>query len=153
MPETDMDSARKIVDTLVDVMIDAMGAGLAAPQIGIAKRIFVFRAERSDDAPIIKMINPEILLKSDKMVSDEEGCLSIRGPDDVPVFYDVMRPESVVVSWFDEFGAAHKREFDGFSARVIQHEMDHLDGILFIDHISLLNRERVMSKVRKRKNQ
>jgi len=150
-PVTDIDAARKILADMELCMIAATGAGLAAPQVGVPLRMFIIRTEPTEDSEIIKMINPEILKKSDTRVPHEEGCLSILGPDDYPVFCDVMRPEKITVTWFDETGAAHKREFDGFAARVIQHEMDHLDGVLFVDHLSSLNRERVMSKVRKRK--
>jgi peptide deformylase len=136
-------------------MDKADGVGLAAPQVGILSRFFVMREIRArGDVPggVIKMINPKIVSKSDKLVEMEEGCLSLLGPDNIPVFANVTRPESVIVQWIDEAGREYSREFTGFMARIAQHEMDHLDGILFIDHVSSLRREMVINKIKKRKN-
>jgi peptide deformylase len=129
-------------------MMDAQnGVGLAAPQVGILSRFLVMRKPGS----LICMINPKIIEKSAELVVLEEGCLSILGPDSIPVFADVVRPESVTVDWTDENGRPHSQKFSGIVARVVQHEIDHLDGILFIDYLSSIKREMVMNKVKKRK--
>ena len=148
------DELRATLDSMVALTGEQMGAGLAAPQVGISQRFLVMYAPISEDdmGPPIKMINPKIVSKSDACSTLEEGCLSILGPDHNPVFANVERAESVVVEWTDELGAMQSREFSGFAARVVQHEIDHLDGILFIDHLSSVKREQVVNKTKKRKN-
>ena len=143
---------------MVRMMDTQNGAGLAAPQVGVSKRFCVIRDIRgrdSDDrdpaSPILKMINPRIVAKSAEMITGEEGCLSILGPDNMPVYANVTRPSSVTVEWTDQNGVTHTREFTGIAARIVQHELDHLDGILFIDHLPAVKREMVMNKVKKRK--
>jgi peptide deformylase len=136
-------------------MMDAQsGVGLAAPQVGITKRFIVMKEvkNRKDPGVVHKMLNPRIVAASGKTCVLEEGCLSVLGPDDLPIYADVERPESVVAAWTDEHGREREREFKGYSARIFQHELDHLDGILFIDHLSPVKREIMMRKVRKRKN-
>ncbi|MCL2757892.1 MAG: peptide deformylase [Alphaproteobacteria bacterium] len=132
---------------MVGMMDTHHGVGLAAPQVGILSRFLVMKA--GDE--IIRMVNPKITEKSPEIAVLEEGCLSILGPDGIPIFADVARPESVVVEWMDERGRPHNRKFSNTCARIVQHEIDHLDGILFIDYLSSAKREMVMNKVRKRK--
>ncbi|MCL2331520.1 MAG: peptide deformylase [Proteobacteria bacterium] len=137
------------------MMDDQNGAGLAAPQVGISRRFLVMKDIKNGDpdianSPTLKMINPKITAKSAESIRLEEGCLSVLGPDG-PVFADVIRPRTATVEWTDEHGKPHVREFTGTAARVVQHEIDHLDGILFIDYLSSAKREMVMRKVKKRK--
>lgn len=138
-----------MLEEMEKLMTKQKGVGLAAPQIGIAKR-FLIMMDLKAKKPI-KMINPKIVSKSENVIIKEEGCLSIIGPDDLPVFTDVARSDSVTVEWTDEKGNKQRVEMKNFMARIVQHEIDHLDGILFIDHLSPVKREMVMNKVRKRK--
>jgi peptide deformylase len=147
----------QILDQMVAMMDEQNGVGLAAPQVGISKRFLVMRdiqdprkSGEKSDAPVLKMINPTITAKSDDLVVLEEGCLSVLGPDG-PVFADVERPVAVMIEWIDENGAPHAREFTEIAARIAQHEIDHLDGILFIDYLSSAKREMLMNKVKKRR--
>jgi peptide deformylase len=140
---------RESLDEMAAIMDEWKGVGLAAPQVGILRRFLVMM--NPDTKEVLKMINPSILSRSEKACVMNEGCLSVLGPDDLPVFADVSRPESVLAEWTDENGVSRKREFSGVSARIVQHEIDHLDGILFIDYLSSTKREMVMRKVRKRK--
>jgi len=152
------DAVRDALASMAQMMESQNGVGLAAPQVGIGKRFFVMKDVESipkngklSDAPVLKMINPVITARSPDTIVWEEGCLSILGSDDLPVYADVVRPERVTIEWTDENGVAHNREFTGYSARIAQHELDHLDGILFIDHLPQVKRELVMNKVKKRK--
>ncbi|MCL2629284.1 MAG: peptide deformylase [Alphaproteobacteria bacterium] len=135
-----------LLDAMADAMFAAKGAGLAAPQVGVSQRVIVMRPDRGIE--VLKMINPELSEFSDDKISMEEGCLSVLGPDG-PVYAHLTRPESVRVKWTDENGILHDEIFDGFKARVIQHEFDHLEGVLFIDRVSSLKRAMIMSKVKK----
>ena len=137
------------MDEMVQMMQNQNGVGLAAPQVNITKRFLVMM--NPDTNEVFKMINPKIVTKSEKLVVMEEGCLSVLGPDDLPVFADVERPESVEVEWTDENGKHLAAKMSGLPARIVQHETDHLDGILFIDYLSPVKREMVMRKVRKHK--
>ena len=137
------------MDEMVKMMHEQNGVGLAAPQVNITKRFLVMMDP--DTNTVFKMINPKIVTKSEKLIMMEEGCLSVLGPDDLPVFADVMRPESVDVEWTDENGEHMGAKMSGLPARIVQHETDHLDGILFIDYLSPVKREMVMRKVRKHK--
>ena len=142
------DNIRKTLDSMESLMRAERGAGLAAPQVGVLLRMIVFAEER--DGKVHKAINPKIISRSAKLVVMNEGCLSVQGPGG-PVFADVERPESIVMEWADENGAPHREELGGIAARVVQHEVDHLDGILFIDYLSSAKREMVMRKVRKKR--
>ena len=137
------------LDEMVQMMREQNGVGLAAPQVNITKRFLVMMNPDTDE--VFKMINPVITKKSDKLCTMEEGCLSVLGPDDLPVFADVSRPESVEVEWTDENGKPMAAKMSGLPARIVQHETDHLDGVLFIDYLSPVHREMVMRKVRKHK--
>jgi len=139
-----------MLDRMVAMMNDQNGIGLAAPQVGISQRFLVMKniRKQGEAGIVLKMINPWIVAKSMDQSVVEEGCLSVLGPGG-PVFADVSRPANVIVAWTDETGAQHKQEFTGFAARIVQHEIDHLDGILFIDYLSSTKREMVMNKVKK----
>jgi peptide deformylase len=146
------DDVRRTLDMMERIMRGESGAGLAAPQVGILKRMLVFMEikKRGEAGIAHRVINPKILSRSEKKRLMEEGCLSVQGPNG-PVFANVERPESIVVEWTDENGERQKKEFGGLAARALLHEIDHLDGVLFIDYLSSAKREMVMRKVRKRK--
>ncbi len=138
-----------IMDEMVGMMRDQNGVGLAAPQVGQLKRFLVMMDP--DTETVFKMINPKIITRSADVCTMEEGCLSVLGPDDLPVYANVTRPASVDVEWTDENGKSLAAKMSGLPARIVQHETDHLDGILFIDYLSPVRREMVMRKVRKHK--
>lgn len=137
------------MDEMIGMMRDQSGVGLAAPQVGILQRFLVMMDP--DTETVFKMINPKIISHSAETCKMEEGCLSVLGPDNLPVYSHVTRPSSVVVEWTDENGISQGAEMSGLPARIVQHETDHLDGKLFIDYLSPVHREMVMRKVRKRK--
>lgn len=137
------------LDEMVQMMREQNGVGLAAPQVNVTKRFLVMMNPDTDE--VFKMINPVITKKSEETCSMEEGCLSVLGPDDLPVFANVVRPEAVEVEWTDENGRQMAAKMSGLPARIVQHETDHLDGVLFIDYLSPVHREMVMRKVRKHK--
>ena len=133
---------------MLATMYDAPGIGLAAPQVGVLARVFVMDAQRDPQAepqPMV-MINPEITWESDEQNVYEEGCLSI--PDH---YAEVTRPAAVRVNWLGLDGKTHERDFDGLWATCAQHEIDHLDGVLFIDHISAMRRQMITRKMVKLK--
>jgi len=139
------DSVKALAQDMLDTMYDAPGIGLAGPQIGEMKRIVVMdlAKEGEDPAPIV-MINPEILKFSDETVVTEEGCLSI--PE---LYYDVERPAEVTVRYTDLDGKTVEKDATDRLAICIQHEIDHLDGVLYIDYLSRLKRDRVLKKFQK----
>ncbi|MEM8627477.1 MAG: peptide deformylase [Pseudomonadota bacterium] len=141
--ETVDDDVRRLVADMLETMYEAPGIGLAGVQVGVARRLLVADTVKDDDAPRapIAMINPQILWRSDEVSSYEEGCLSI--PD---VYAEVERPKQVRVSFVDDQGQAQELLCDGLLATVIQHELDHLDGLLFVDHLSRLKRDRLIKK-------
>jgi peptide deformylase len=133
------------MDDMLETMYDAPGIGLAAVQIGVPKRVIVMDLARQDEAPQPRyFVNPEILWASDETQLCEEGCLSI--PD---VYDEVERPTRVRLRYLDYDGKQVEEEAEGMYAVCIQHEMDHLQGILFIDHLSRLKRDRAVQKVKK----
>ncbi|MBQ8294313.1 MAG: peptide deformylase [Alphaproteobacteria bacterium] len=138
-----------VLDQMVDMMVAQNGVGLAAPQVGILSRFLVMMDP--DTEIIYKMINPKILSRSTDTTNMEEGCLSVLGSDNLPVYAHVSRPSSVVVEWTDENGTVQTAQMSGVPARIVQHETDHLDGKLFIDYLSPVRREMLMRKVRRRK--
>ena len=146
------DSTRDLVADMIDTMYAAHGIGLAAIQVGVAKRVLVIdlqeRMTEGDEPKPIRepkaYINPEILSVSDELSSYSEGCLSI--PEQ---YADVERPARCRVKWLDERGESHEAELDGLLATCMQHEIDHLNGVLFIDHISRLKRDMVVKKLAK----
>ena len=137
------------MDEMVKMMSEQNGVGLAAPQVGVLQRFLVMM--NPDTNEVFKMINPVIVSRSAETVVMEEGCLSVLGPDGLPVYANVTRPAVVTVEWTDTAGQRCAAEMSGLPARIVQHETDHLDGILFIDHLSPVKREMVMRKVRRRK--
>ena len=144
------DVVRGFVADLIDTMYAAKGIGLAAIQVGVAQRILVIDLQEGEDAegkPVRSpraYINPEILSVSDEVSSYNEGCLSI--PEQ---YAEVARPASCRVRWLDEQGGSHEAEMDGLLATCMQHEIDHLNGVLFTDHLSRLKRDMVMKKLAK----
>jgi len=136
---------RRLVDDMFETMYEAPGIGLAAIQIGVPKRIIVMDLAKKDDPKEPRVfVNPQVLWRSDEKNVYEEGCLSI------PEFYEeVERPAKVRVKFLDATGAEQELEASGLMATCLQHEIDHLDGILFIDHISKLKRDRVIKKFAK----
>jgi len=137
------DAVRQLVDDLLETMRAAKGVGLAANQIGVARRIAVVDIGE-EDPPLLVLINPVILERSDESETAEEGCLSI--PD---IFGDVERHAHVVVEALDRDGTKFRAEAKGYKARAIQHEIDHLDGILFLDHLSAVKRSLLLAKWKK----
>ncbi len=139
------DELRALMDDMLQTMYDAPGIGLAAIQIGVPKRVIVMDLAGKDEEPEPRyFVNPEILDPSEEMNVSEEGCLS------VPEFYDeVERPARCRVKYLDYDGNEQILEAEGLLATCIQHEMDHLEGVLFIDHLSRLKRDRVLKKLRK----
>jgi len=139
------DGVRKLLDDMLETMYDAPGIGLAAPQVGVSKQILVVDCARADEpAQPMKIINPRIVAASEDLASYEEGCLSF--PEQ---YADVQRPARVTVEYLDENGAEKSLEADGLLATCIQHEMDHLEGIVFVDHLSTLKRGMIMRKLQK----
>lgn len=133
------DGVRRLVGDLFETMDAAKGVGLAANQVGVARRVAVVDA----DGDRFAMIDPVIVETEGRAIA-EEGCLSI--PD---IFGDVTRPERVVLEALDEDGTRYRKEAIGLKARAIQHEIDHLDGILFLDHLSLLKRQMLLARWRR----
>ena len=139
------DALRALMDDMLETMYDAPGIGLAAIQVGVAKRVIVMDLAKGEDPPAPRyFVNPKILWTSQDTAPYEEGCLSV--PD---IYDEVERPTKVKLSYLDYHGAAVEEDAEGLFAVCIQHEMDHLDGVLFIDHLSRLKRNRAVSKVRK----
>ena len=126
------DSVRKLAKDMLITMYSAKGIGLAAPQVGVQKRILVIDLNFEDpDAPPNVFINPEIISSSASLDTYEEGCLSIPG-----VYLNVLRPSSIKLSYRDEMGRPKKMNAEGLMARCIQHEIDHLNGVLFVDKVT-----------------
>src|ERR1700722_13909271 len=141
IPKVD-DALRQLMDDMVETMHDAPGIGLAASQIGVLQRVVVIDLAKKDEPPQpMHFVNPEIVWSSEERSVYEEGCLSI--PE---VHEDVERPARVKVRYRDLDGNAHEDEAEGLFATCIQHEVDHLNGVLFIDHISKLKRDRITKK-------
>ncbi|HXM37239.1 MAG TPA: peptide deformylase [Gemmatimonadales bacterium] len=137
------DEVRQLVDDLFETMRAARGVGLAANQVGAARRVAVVDVG-DDDPPPLVLINPVIVERGEESEIAEEGCLSI--PE---IFGDVKRPMRVVVEALDRDGRPFRAVAEGYKARAIQHEIDHLDGILFLDHLSAVKRGLLLSKWKK----
>ena len=136
---------RRLADDMFETMYAAPGIGLAAIQIGIPTRLVVMDLSKKDEAQAPQVfINPEITWRSEETGTHEEGCLSI--PD---YYEEVERPQRVKVNYLDLDGKRHEIEADGLFATCLQHEIDHTNGVLFIDHISKLKRDRVVKKFTK----
>ncbi|HXQ67690.1 MAG TPA: peptide deformylase [Alphaproteobacteria bacterium] len=138
---------RRLMDDLLETMYAAPGIGLAAPQVGVAKRVLVvdIAKEGAEPAPL-QMANPEILWRSEELATYEEGCLSL------PEHYaDVERPRYCRVRYLDAEGEIRELAAEGLLSTCIQHEIDHLDGVLFVDHLTALKRGIILRKLRKAK--
>ena len=135
---------RQLLDDMTATMYDAPGIGLAAPQINVSQRLVVIDCGNDDLPELYKMVNPEIIILSKEHSVLEEGCLSI--PDQTA---EVKRPTEVSIKYLDETGVTQTLKADGLLAACIQHEIDHLNGVLFIDHISRLKRDMITRRVMK----
>ena len=138
---------RRLIGDMLATMYDAPGIGLAAPQIGISRRLIVMDPAKEDQprTPMV-MLNPEVLDRSEELRVHEEGCLSI------PEFTaDVERPAETRVAYIDPEGQKQEAELEGIWSTLVQHEIDHLNGVLFIDYLSRLKRDMVVKKFRKQK--
>jgi peptide deformylase len=143
------DEVRRLMDNMLETMYDAPGVGLAAPQVGVKRRVIVVDCARADEEPSpIRMVNPELLGVSEEEAVNEEGCLSLPGH-----YADVTRPAEAKIRYLDETGAEHVIDVDGLLATCIQHEIDHINGILFVDHISALKRNMILKKMVKAKKE
>jgi peptide deformylase len=141
------DEIRKLVDDMLESMYAADGIGLAAIQIGAPKRIIVMDIDQKEGKKKPRVfINPTILWKSEELATFEEGCLSV--PE---IWEDVARPARIRAEFLDREGTRQEMEADGLLATCLQHEMDHLEGILFIDHLSKLKRSIALRKLQKAK--
>ncbi len=139
------DEVRRLLDDLLETMYAEKGLGLSAIQVGIPRRIMVVDASRRDEpSQPLRLVNPEIIGFSDECAEFDEGCLSFPG-----LFSMVERRAGVRVSFQDKRGTRQEIETDGILARCIQHEIDHLDGILFVDHLSDLRRRLILRKMTK----
>lgn len=135
----------KQLDDMAETMYNAPGVGLAAPQVGISKRLIVMDvSSEGEPKKLIKLINPEIIEYYGEE-SGEEGCLSLPGE-----YAEVKRAEKIIYRAMDENGQEYEEEASGLIARVIQHEVDHLDGVLFIDKLSSLKRDMIKKRIKKR---
>ena len=140
------DSLRTLIDDMFETMYAAPGIGLAATQVNVHKRLLVLDISSDKSEPLV-LINPEILEKDGAIASDE-GCLSVPG-----YYEEVERAEHIRVRFLDRQGAAQEMEAEGLLAVCIQHEMDHLDGRLFVDYLSQLKRNRIRKKLEKEQKQ
>ena len=145
---SDREGIRKLIDDMVETMHHADGCGLAAPQVGVSKRILVVDGnDLADRFPELKgfhreMINPRFTFESEETCSYEEGCLSIPNVD-----ADITRPARIRIRYVNTGFEEVEEEFEGFAARMLQHEMDHLDGVLFTDHASPIRRKMLTGKL------
>jgi peptide deformylase len=144
------DDLQQLIDDMFETMYDAPGIGLAAIQVGVAKRVLIIDLQEPKEEggepvrnPMV-FINPQILEGSEEHSLYQEGCLSV--PDQ---YAEVERPAVIRASWMDRKGVIHEKQLDGLLATCLQHEMDHLEGILFIDHLSRLKRDMVLKKLAK----
>lgn len=138
---------RTLLDDMLETMYAAPGIGLAAPQVGVLKRVIVVDVSDKDEGRRpVRLVNPELVRVSDDDVTYEEGCLSL------PEHYaEVVRPRAIRVRYVDENGELREMEAEGLLATCIQHEMDHLDGVLFVDHVSAVRRNMILRKLQKSK--
>jgi peptide deformylase len=148
------DELRALIDDMFETMYDAPGIGLAAIQVGEPKRVLVIDLQEPDEEggepvrrPMV-FINPELVDPAEELNTYTEGCLSV--PDQ---YADVDRPTSVTARWLDYEGKQHEERIDGMLATCLQHEMDHLEGILFIDHLSRLKKSMILKKLEKQRKQ
>jgi peptide deformylase len=144
------DGLRRLADDMVETMYGAPGIGLAAPQVGVLERLIVLDCTPDDSAEcgLLVMFNPQIMAQSDKTSSYEEGCLSI--PDH---YGQVTRPAEVTVTWLDRDGTQQQQDFSGLWSTCVQHEIDHLNGKLFIDYLGIMKRQLITRKMQKLKRE
>jgi peptide deformylase len=145
-PVAEVDAkVRRLMDDMVETMYHAIGIGLAAPQVGVAERVLVIDVAREGEKPQpLRIANPEILWRSEEMMTANEGCLSL------PEHYaDVERPAAIRLRYLDHENEIREIEAKGLLATCLQHEIEHTNGVLFIDHISKLKRDRVIKKFTK----
>jgi peptide deformylase len=140
----DADVVRALIPRMFATMYNAPGIGLAAPQVSASLRLVVIDRVPNDKKQPHSLINPEVVAASEELAVREEGCLSLPGQ-----YADVSRPARVKVRYLDETGARREMEADGLLAACLQHEIDHLDGILFVDHLSALKRNMIMRRLAK----
>ena len=147
--ETVDQSVRDLTRDMLETMYAAPGIGLSAPQIGDTRRIVVCDiAREGEDPQPVQLVNPEIVWSSDELYLAEEGCLSL--PDH---FAEIERPNEVRIRYLDQQGKSREMKADGLLAACVQHEMDHLEGILFVDYLSPLKRNIILRKMKKLKRQ
>ena len=140
----DSDVVRDLIPRMFATMYHAPGIGLAAPQIGHSLRLVVIDLTPDDRREPHNLINPEVLAVSDELATREEGCLSVPGQ-----YADITRPARVKVRYLDQTGMRREIEAEGLLAACLQHEIDHLDGVLFVDHLSALKRNMIMRRLAK----
>ncbi len=138
----------RLAADMLETMYDAPGVGLAAPQVGVLKRLLVMDCIKEGPPEPMALLNPEVIWASEDLATYEEGCLSI--PDQ---YAEVKRPASVTVRWMDLAGAMQERTFAGLWSTCVQHEIDHLDGKLFIDYLGPLKRQMITRKMEKLKRE
>ena len=136
------DRIRRLAADMFETMYKAPGIGLAAPQVGVSERLIVLDVAEGEERRPMTMVNPELVWRSGDRGVAEEGCLSLPGQ-----YADVTRPQAIKVRFLDEDGVERELEADGLLARCVQHEIDHLDGILFVDHLTALKRNMIMRKL------
>lgn len=142
--DPDADTVRDLIPRMFATMYKAPGIGLAAPQVDVRLRVVVIDLARDDKREPITLVNPEIIAASQELATREEGCLSLPNQ-----YADITRPARVKVRFLDETGARREIEADGLLSACVQHEIDHLDGVLFVDHLSALKRNMIMRRLAK----
>ena len=142
------DELRKLMDEMLETMYEAPGIGLAAVQIGILKRLIVIDISKEEKKNPIFLINPEIITKSKNKSVYEEGCLSLPGQ-----FAEIERPAECLIKYLDYQGKQKELKATGLMATCVQHEIDHLNGVLFIDYLSKLKKDMIIKKLKKRKKE
>jgi len=140
---------QKLMDDMLETMYDAPGIGLAAIQVGVAKRVIVLDLSSKEETKNpMYFVNPEIITKSENILTYEEGCLSVPGQ-----FAEINRPDKCHIKYLDYFGKSQEIKAEGMIATCIQHEIDHLEGILFIDYLSKLKKSMIIKKLSKQKKE
>jgi peptide deformylase len=144
----DTDAVRDLIPRMFATMYQAPGIGLAAPQIHLGLRVIVIDLMPNEKKQPLALVNPEIVAVSEELATREEGCLSLPNQ-----YADITRPARVKVRYFDETGAKREIEGEGLLSACLQHEIDHLEGILFVDHLSSLKRNMILRRLAKEQRQ